>query len=60
MEITGRANNILGDVGSGNSHRDGSATKDTPKGAVPSPLLANVYFHPLNLFAQSQGWRMTR
>ena len=35
-------------------------TKGTPQGAVLSPLLANVYLHPLDLLAQSRGWRMTR
>jgi len=35
-------------------------TKGTPQGAVLSPLLANLYLHPLDQLAQSQGWRMTR
>jgi len=35
-------------------------TQGTPQGAVLSPLLANVYLHPLDELAQSQGWRMTR
>lgn len=35
-------------------------TQGTPQGAVLSPLLANVYLHPLDLLAQSRGWRMTR
>jgi len=35
-------------------------TQGTPQGAVLSPLLANVYLHPLDILAQSQGWRMTR
>lgn len=32
----------------------------TPQGAVLSPLLANLYLHPLDLLAQSRGWQMTR
>lgn len=35
-------------------------TQGTPQGAVLSPLLANVYLHPLDLLAQSRGWRMSR
>ena len=35
-------------------------TKGTPQGAVLSPLLANLYLHPLDLLAQSRGWLMTR
>lgn len=35
-------------------------TKGTPQGAVLSRLLANLYLHPLDQLAQSQGWRMTR
>jgi RNA-directed DNA polymerase len=35
-------------------------TQGTPQGAVLSPLLANVYLHPLDLLAQRRGWSMTR
>jgi RNA-directed DNA polymerase len=35
-------------------------TKGTPQGAVLSPLLANLYLHPLDLLAKSRGWLMTR
>ena len=35
-------------------------TKGTPQGAVLSPLLANLYLHPLDQLAKSRGWRMTR
>ena len=32
----------------------------TPQGAVMSPLLANVYLHPLDCQMQQQGYRMVR
>ena len=34
--------------------------KGTPQGAVLSPLLANIYLHPLDKLAEKLGWRMTR
>ena len=34
--------------------------KGTPQGAVLSPLLANLYLHPLDKVAEKLGWRMTR
>ena len=34
--------------------------KGTPQGAVLSPLLANIYLHPLDQLAEKLGWRMTR
>jgi len=35
-------------------------TTGTPQGAVLSPLLANVYLHPLDLLMEQRGWRMVR
>lgn len=35
-------------------------TRGTPQGAVISPLLANVYLHPLDELMDSQGARMVR
>lgn len=32
----------------------------TPQGAVISPLLANIYLHPLDLLMQAEGWEMVR
>ena len=35
-------------------------TQGTPQGAVISPLLANVYLHPLDALMASHGYRMVR
>jgi len=35
-------------------------TSGTPQGAVLSPLLANIYLHPLDLLMERGGWRMVR
>ena len=35
-------------------------TTGTPQGAVLSPLLANIYLHPLDLLIEQGGWRMVR
>jgi RNA-directed DNA polymerase len=32
----------------------------TPQGAVLSPLLANLYLHPLDMLMEQGGWRMVR
>ena len=37
-----------------------TATTGTPQGAVLSPLLANLYLHPLDCLMESGGWRMVR
>src|SRR5580704_18026536 len=35
-------------------------TTGTPQGAVISPLLANLYLHPLDLLMEERGYRMVR
>jgi len=35
-------------------------TAGTPQGAVISPLLANIYLHPLDLLMEEGGYRMVR
>jgi RNA-directed DNA polymerase len=35
-------------------------TTGTPQGAVLSPLLANLYLHPLDLLMEQSGYRMVR
>jgi len=35
-------------------------TTGTPQGAVLSPLLANIYLHPLDQLMEENGWRMVR
>jgi RNA-directed DNA polymerase len=35
-------------------------TTGTPQGAVISPLLANLYLHPLDLLMEQNGWQMVR
>ena len=35
-------------------------TEGTPQGAVISPLLANIYLHPLDVLMRDQGFEMTR
>lgn len=35
-------------------------TGGTPQGAVISPLLANVYLHPLDVLMKEEGYRMVR
>jgi RNA-directed DNA polymerase len=37
-----------------------SPTAGTPQGAVISPLLANLYLHPLDLLMESAGRKMVR
>jgi RNA-directed DNA polymerase len=37
-----------------------SPTTGTPQGAVISPLLANIYLHPLDLLMEESGYRMVR
>jgi RNA-directed DNA polymerase len=35
-------------------------TAGTPQGAVLSPLLANLYLHPLDRMITERGWKMVR
>lgn len=35
-------------------------TQGTPQGAVLSPLLANLYLHPLDVLMEGRGYRMVR
>ena len=35
-------------------------TTGTPQGAVLSPLLANLYLHPLDVLMEQSGYRMVR
>jgi len=35
-------------------------TGGTPQGAVISPLLVNIYLHPLDALLRARGWRMVR
>jgi RNA-directed DNA polymerase len=35
-------------------------TAGTPQGAVISPLLANIYLHPLDRLMEESGYRMVR
>jgi len=35
-------------------------TTGTPQGAVISPLLANIYLHPLDVLMETSGYRMVR
>ncbi len=37
-----------------------SPVTGTPQGAVISPLLANLYLHPLDLCMEAKGWKMVR
>jgi RNA-directed DNA polymerase len=37
-----------------------SPTAGTPQGEVISPLLANIYLHPLDLLMEESGYRMVR
>jgi RNA-directed DNA polymerase len=40
--------------------REWKPTEGTPQGAVISPLLANLYLHPLDLLMREAGHQMTR
>jgi RNA-directed DNA polymerase len=40
--------------------REWKPTGGTPQGAVISPLLANIYLHPLDEFMRDAGYEMTR
>jgi RNA-directed DNA polymerase len=40
--------------------REWTPTEGTPQGAVISPLLANIYLHPLDVLMREAGFEMTR
>ena len=40
--------------------RSWTPTGGTPQGAVISPLLANIYLHPLDVLMEDKGYRMVR
>ena len=40
--------------------RSWTPTGGTPQGAVISPLLANIYLHPLDVLMEERGYRMVR
>lgn len=40
--------------------REWKPTGGTPQGAVVSPLLANIYLHPLDVLMRDAGYEMTR
>jgi RNA-directed DNA polymerase len=40
--------------------REWTPTGGTPQGAVVSPLLANIYLHPLDCLLRDKGYEMTR
>ena len=40
--------------------REWTPSEGTPQGGVISPLLANIFLHPLDTMAEHQGWHMTR
>jgi RNA-directed DNA polymerase len=40
--------------------REWTPTRGTPQGAVMSPLLANMYLHPLDVLMETDGYEMVR
>lgn len=40
--------------------KEWTPTEGTPQGGVISPLLANIYLHPLDVLMRDQGFEMTR
>ncbi len=40
--------------------KEWTPTKGTPQGGVLSPLLANIYLHPLDVLMKENGFRMVR
>ena len=47
-------------AGDHDGHGGWQPTAGTPQGAVLSPLLANLYLHPLDLLMEQSGYRMVR